>query len=52
MDVYLSFNSSVYTLKIRSMDIWTHQGSIDTPDMIEFLKELFKNNPNLINEVK
>ena len=47
MDVMLSFNNKVYTLKLHEVDIWTHQATMDDTEMTTFITEILKNNPNI-----
>ena len=50
MIVHLSFNGKIYTLNLNNIDIWTHQASMSASDMQAFIKEVIKNNPNILNE--
>jgi hypothetical protein len=50
MIVYLNFNGKTYTLNLTNIDEWTRQASISASDMQAFIKEVIKNNPNILTD--
>ena len=47
----LNFNNKIYTLKLHEVDIWTHQAMMDNTEMVLFITEILKNNPETKNAV-
>ena len=51
MDVILNFNNKDYILKLHEINIWTHQATMDDTEMITFIDEILKNNPNIKDSI-